>query len=49
MGGEVVTDFGDLFCYITEKSCGTVGRGVVIETNEVGIGSRVCGIGDIAY
>lgn len=43
---EVTADFRDLFCYIAEKGCGTIGRRIVIEANEVGIRSRVCGISD---
>lgn len=46
MGSEVTADFKDLFCYIAEKGCGAIGRRIVIEANEVGIRSRVCGISD---
>lgn len=46
MVSEIAADFGYLFCYIAEKGCGAVRRGIVIEANEVGIRSRVCGIGD---
>lgn len=47
MGSEVTADFRDLFCYIAEKGCRAIGRRIVIEANEVGIRSRVCGISNL--
>ncbi len=47
MGSEVVANFGYLFCYIAKKGCGTVGRGIFIESNEVGIGPGVCFLSNV--
>lgn len=38
---EVVADLLNLFGEITEEGCGAVRRWVLVEVNEVGVGSRV--------
>ena len=47
MSSEIVANFGYLFRDVAEKGCSTVGGRVVIESNEVGIGSGICFLSNV--
>ena len=38
VGGDVVADFEDLFGQVAEEGCGSIGGGVLVEADVVGIG-----------